>query len=287
MQVALQQQDYVLFSEELKKYYPQIYNELSEILSHHNVRHGVLKGTADYWCRDYMPIQVDYDKFVQFRYHPDYLKGYRDYETPTEVSLELAKKLTSVSIETSPIVADGGNLTFASIKRGRGYTPVVVMTEKVFFENSEVAGENLVYQLEKLFPKHKLLFLPWDRGDACGHTDGILHAVGPNKLLVNLKVYPDKIAARMREILESCFKVIDLELSDYHEYSWAYINMIHTKDVIILPGLGRATDAEALNHIKKLFPQYEGRIYQVQIPSIVKKYGGALNCLSWSFYKYL
>lgn len=78
----------------------------------------------------------------------------------------------------------------------------------------------------------------------------------------------------MREILESCFKVIDLELSDYHEYSWAYINMIHTKDVIIVPGLGRATDAEALNHIKKLFPQYEGRIYQVQIPSIVKNMEG-------------
>lgn len=259
---------------------------MSEILSHHNVRHGVLKGTADYWCRDYMPIQVDYDKFVQFRYHPDYLNKYRDYETPTEVSVKLAKKLTSASIEISPIIADGGNFTFASIKRGRGLTPVLVMTEKVFFENYEEAGENIVNQLEQLFPKHKLLFLPWDRCDVCGHTDGILHAVGLNKVLVNLKIYPDNIATRMREILESCFKVIDLELSDYHEYSWAYINMIHTKDVIIVPGLGLPTDIEAINHIKRLFPQYKDRIYQVQIPSIVKKYGGALNCLSWSFYKY-
>lgn len=286
MQVALQQQDYVFFSEELKKYYPNIYNELSEILSRHKVRHGVLKGTADYWCRDYMPIQVDYDKFVQFRYHPDYLNKYRDYETPTEVSVKLAKKLTSASIEISPIIADGGNFTFASIKRGRGLTPVLVMTEKVFFENSEEVGKNIVNQLEQLFPKHKLLFLPWDRCDVCGHTDGILHAVGLNKVLVNLKIYPDNIATRMREILESCFKVIDLELSDYHEYSWAYIKMIHTKDVIIVPGLGLPTDIEAINHIKRLFPQYKDRIYQVQIPSIVKKYGGALNCLSWSFYKY-
>lgn len=38
-----------------------------------------------------------------------------------------------------------------------------------------------------------------------GHTDGILHAVGSNKVLVNLKVYPDD-AAKMRSQLESYFK---------------------------------------------------------------------------------
>lgn len=168
MQVALQQQDYVLFSEELKKYYPQIYNELSEILSHHNVRHGVLKGTADYWCRDYMPIQVDYDKFVQFRYHPDYLKGYRDYETPTEVSLELAKKLTSASIETSPIIADGGNFTFASIKRGRGYTPVVVMTEKVFLKTPKWQEKILFISWKSCFQSISYCFF---RGIEVMHAD--------------------------------------------------------------------------------------------------------------------
>ena len=88
----------------------------------------------------------------------------------------------------------------------------------------------------------------------------------------------------MRHILESCFKVIDLELSDYHELSWAYINMIHTQDVIIVPGLGLTTDMEALEHVRKLFPEYQNRIHQVQMPSIVKR-GGALNCLSWTFTK--
>ena len=51
--------DYVFFSENLKRYYPKVYNELTEILSKHDVHYGVLKGTADYWCRDYMPVQVD------------------------------------------------------------------------------------------------------------------------------------------------------------------------------------------------------------------------------------
>ena len=275
--------DYVFFSENLKRYYPKVYNELTEILSKHDVHYGVLKGTADYWCRDYMPVQVDGNSFVQFKYHPDYLEGLRGYETSTETSIKLAKTiLPSSSICVSPIVADGGNFTFGSIKKGRGYTAVVIMTEKIFIENPDMDRKYLVSLMEKLFPNHKFLFLPWDRSDVCGHTDGILHAVGSNKVLVNLKVYPDDIAAKMRSRLESYFKVIELELSDYHNMSWAYINMIHTQNVIIVPGVGRSTDEEALKHIKKLFPEYDGRIYQVQMQSIVKR-GGALNCLSWSF----
>lgn len=284
MKVTEQLTNYVYFSGNLKSYYPKIYNELTEILSKHEVRYGVLLGTADYWCRDYMPIQVGGNSFVQFQYHPDYLEGLRKYETPAEVSIKLAmEKIPHSLITTSPIVADGGNFTFAVIKKGRGYTPVVIMTEKVFFENPNMTRESIVAQLESLFPNHKFLFLPWDKDDTCGHTDGIVHAVGDNKVLVNLKVYSDDIAKKMRSTLESCFKVIDLELSNYHAMSWAYINMIHTKDVIIIPGLGLSTDGEALKHIQKLFPEYKDRIYQIQMPSIVKKGGGALNCLSWTF----
>ena len=276
--------DYVFFSENLKRYYPKMYNELTEILSKHDVHYGVLKGTADYWCRDYMPVQVDSNSFVQFQYHPDYLKELHDYETPTETSVELAKTLLpGSSICVSSIVADGGNFTFASIKKGRGYTPAVVMTEKIFIENPDMDRKYLVSLLERLFPNHKFLFLPWDRSDTCGHTDGILHTVGNNKVLVNLKVYPDDIAAKMRNELELYFDVIDLELSSYHKMSWAYINMIHTQNVIIIPGIGLSTDEEALKHIKKLFPEYEDKIYQVQMSSIVKRGGGALNCLSWTF----
>lgn len=280
--------DYVFFSENLKRYYPKVYHELDNILSRHQVFHDVLKDTADYWCRDYMPVQVLGNNFVQFRYHPDYLEGLRDYETSTTVSVGLAEKLNlfPINIKVSPIVADGGNFTFATIKKGRGFTPVVIMTEKIFIENPDMGRDNIISQLESLFPNYKLLFLPWDREDVCGHTDGIVHAVGNNKLLVNLNVYPDDMAIKMRTILESYFKVIDLELSDYHDMSWAYINMIQTHNVIIIPGLGTSTDEEALIHIRKLFPEYKDRIYQVQMPSIVKKGGGALNCLSWSFSYY-
>lgn len=112
MKVAKPFIDYVYFSENLKSYYPKIYKELTEILSRHEVCYGVLHGTADYWCRDYMPVQVYDSSFVQFKYHPDYLEGIRKYETPTEVSIKLAmEKIQHPIITTSPIVADGGNFT--------------------------------------------------------------------------------------------------------------------------------------------------------------------------------
>ncbi len=274
--------NHVYFTSELKRYYPIVYHELDEILSRHDVEHGLLKGTADYWCRDFMPVQAYGGAFVQFRYHPDYLKEERKYETPTDVSVKLAKTLTQSSVTGSSIVADGGNFTVVPVRNGMSVKPVVVMTEKVFFENPNMGRNKTCSQLKGLFPKHDFVFLPWDRKDTCGHTDGILHAVGNNRILVNLVPYPEEIAERMRKILSAYFEVIDLKLSAYPDNSWAYINMIHTENVIIVPGLGLPTDKEAMIQIKKLFPEYDGRIYQVQIPSIVKK-GGALNCISWSF----
>ena len=44
-------------------------------LEHHGIPLRTIPGTQDIWCRDYMPIQVAEDRFVQFRYAPDYLGG--------------------------------------------------------------------------------------------------------------------------------------------------------------------------------------------------------------------
>ena len=66
MKIVKRTMDYVFFSENLKRYYPKVCNELAEILSKHNVCYGTLKRTADYWCRDYMPVQVDSNSLFSF-----------------------------------------------------------------------------------------------------------------------------------------------------------------------------------------------------------------------------
>ena len=111
--------------------------------------------------------------------------------------------------------------------------------------------------------------------------------IGDGKILVNLKVYPQKIEREMRRRLNDVFVVVDLKLSKYYENSWAYINMLQTRDIIIVPGLGLPTDGEALEQIKELYPSYEGRIYQVNTAPIVERWGGALNCLSWTMSNYV
>jgi len=133
----------------------------------------------------------------------------------------------------------------------------------------------------------QIVWLPWDKSDVLGHTDGILHFIdinseGKARVLVNLYGYEADMAIQMRAILEKHFEVIDLQLNEYPDDSWAYINFLQTSKVIIVPGLGLQTDEEALAQIKALFPEYGDRIYMVNLAKIIKKWGGALNCLTWT-----
>ncbi len=67
------------------------------------------------------------------------------------------------------------------------------MTEKVFQENSQIDQSEVLAILKENFYGAEIVFLPWDKSDVCGHTDGIIHNIGDGKILVNLKVYPPEI----------------------------------------------------------------------------------------------
>lgn len=280
--ITEQHKDIVYFSSLFIRHYPEIYKELSDILSYHHVAHGALVHTKDYWCRDYMPIQWGNKTYIQFRYDPDYLSDKPQYKTNIAPVLKAMRK--RMNITRSPLIVDGGNVVVCETEEPnmKDRKPIIVMTEKVFQENSLIGRKEVLTILKENFYGAEIAFLPWDKSDVCGHTDGIVHNVGNDKILVNLNVYPQRIAQEMRRILSKVFMVIDLKLSEYHYNSWAYINMLQTRDVIIVPGLGLPTDKEALEQIKELHPSYEGRIYQVNVAPIVKKWGGALNCLSWT-----
>ena len=69
----------------------------------------------------------------------------------------------------------------------------------------------------------------------------------------------------MKDILQQHFEVIELKLSDYHKLSWAYINMLQMRDIIIVRGVdNEITDKEAIEQRKQLFNQYQEKINQVQ-----------------------
>lgn len=287
--VTEQYKDANYFSSLFAWHYPNVYKEISDILVYHHIEHGTLLHTKDYWCRDYMPIQWGFKSYIQFRYEPDYLKDKPQYKTNIIPVLKAMSR--DMDITQSPLIVDGGNVVVCEANSKwigscmRGRKPIVIMTEKVFQENSQIDQSEVLAILKENFYGADIVFLPWDKYDICGHTDGIIHNIGDGKILVNLKVYPPEIEREMRRRLSDDFAVIDLKLSKYDENSWAYINMLQTRDVIIIPGLGLPTDGEALSQIKELHPSYDGRIYQINIAPIIKKWGGALNCLSWTVTK--
>ena len=70
----------VYMSELLVERYPETCENLIKILEKHDIKYSFIKGTKDIWCRDYMPIQTESGKLIQFRYEPSYLKGNKEYE---------------------------------------------------------------------------------------------------------------------------------------------------------------------------------------------------------------
>ncbi len=61
----------------LPERHKRFYETLVKALKENGINYGLLPGTKDIWCRDYMPIQVSKNRFIQFNYSPGYLKGYK------------------------------------------------------------------------------------------------------------------------------------------------------------------------------------------------------------------
>ena len=67
----------VYFSELLKsdKRFSKTCQEITDILTVCQIDYSFFPKTRDIWARDYMPIKVSEEKFIEFRYDPDYLQG--------------------------------------------------------------------------------------------------------------------------------------------------------------------------------------------------------------------
>ncbi len=279
----------VVFSSLFFRHYPALSEEIGKIICSYNKGLGAVFNTKDYWVRDFMPIQIDKDVFVKFIYNPDYLQGQKKYITDVDKVLTRSPVYQNYKIINMPLVVDGGNMVFCRRRMSPyGLISFVVMTEKMLVENPQYSKEQIEELFKSTFGHIVIVWLPWDREDTFGHTDGIVKFIGSSQfgrpnVLVNLELYDDDIANQMYESLAKYFKVEELKLSEYDELSWAYINSLQTQDFIIVPGIGNeVTDAETLDQYRKLFPEYKDHIYQVQMRDFIKENGGALNCLTWT-----
>jgi len=273
-----QETNLVYFSELLKttEKYAQTCDSIIAILDKYQIESAFLKGTKDIWARDYMPIQVASDKFIEYRYDPDYLqgkdKGHRDLKTYPDMVCD------SLGLETekSDLILDGGNVVKSS--------DCIIMTDKVVKENRLFYSKPaLISKLQKTFEVDKVVLIPQDPKDLYGHADGMVRFIDNETVLVN-GIYEENTALkyRLKSSGLNC-KFLKYNVKKQNKNNWAYINFLQTRDLILLPKLGAEEDDQAFRQISDLYPDYAGnnRIAQVEMNDIIAL-GGALNCISWT-----
>ena len=290
----------VYFSSLLPKKCPILNAHITEALHKRGIPFSYLHGTKDIWCRDYMPIQIDERFYVFYDYTPNYLQdkiGQTLQTSPENVFNNESNNLLRLlprSYKTEvhfdglrpipvknmvyhririDLVLDGGNIVKCGDK--------IVMTDKVIIENEDKSPEGVQWLLEEAF-RNKIIFLPWDRNEKYGHSDGIIHYIGDNRVLMtNYSDFDKTFAKNYLRVLEKHFDVVTLtyNVKRKHERSWAYINFLQVGNLILVPQLGIPEDELALEQISKALPDCE----VVGIPALeAVRRGGALNCISWN-----
>lgn len=264
----------VFFSDLLPQKCPILYKSIANELGKENIHYGLLKNTKDIWCRDYMPIQTDSNRFVLYKYQPDYLQTPYYKRTITDVkAIESIETILHGQVVELDLVLDGGNVVICGNK--------VVMTEKVYYENKDKSRIRIRSLLEKAFQRD-IVFIPWDKEEILGHSDGVIHYIGDNRILItNYYDYDVEYYNLFKRILDKYFEVIPLSynVKQKHRRSWAYINFLIMGNVLLVPQLGIPEDEQALQQISNTLPN--SKVIGVPALEAVRR-GGALNCISWN-----
>lgn len=270
--------NHVYFSSLLPEKCPILNAHITEALQKRGIPFFYLSGTKDIWCRDFMPIQIDESRYIFYKYIPDYLQdriGLRLQTNPEDVFQANANQLQSnfgKSI-TIDLIVDGGNVV--------KYDDKILMTDKVFAENKDKSPEEVHRLLEEVF-RSEIIFLPWDKNEKYGHSDGIIHYLGNNRILMtNYADFDEDYAKEYLQILERHFDVVTLKynVKRKHERSWSYINFLQVGNLILVPQLGIPEDEQALQQISDVMPHCE--VFGIPALEAVRR-GGALNCISWN-----
>ena len=269
----------VYFSRLLGEQYPDLLERLTQILRSHKVEVRLLEGTKDIWARDYCPVQIEANRFLKFRYDPDYLKEdkYRHLVTGDEV-IEQLRDLGA--IEKSEIVLDGGNV----VTSGR----LVVLTDKVFQENPKRRRRNLQQELAGLLGAEGCIIIPTEPLDYIGHADGVVRFLTENLVVVNDYKGMDRsyrcrlhraLARHGLEVIPCPSWVSDMTRKGIASAVGNYVNFLRVGNLVMLPAYEDQRDEKARRALEQA--DLGLTIVPVLCRNLAEK-GGVLQCVSWT-----
>jgi agmatine deiminase len=132
--------------------YPTVHSNIITALNNLQIQPQYLTNTKDIWARDYMPIQIWKDEFIEYRYDPDYLqgkrKGYRDLKTYPDIVC--TKNNLPTTIKTD-LILDGGNVVKSE--------NTIILTNKVSLENRWTKTET-IKRLREIFKVENVILIP-------------------------------------------------------------------------------------------------------------------------------
>ena len=116
--------------------FPEIVEEIKEKCGKHGIRVSFCCSKGNIWVRDYMPIQLGENDFIEYQYNPDYLLSSKRYSKYLVTSGHFVERTLGKNSKQLELVIDGGNV----VKLGDKH---VAMTEKVMVENPKYSQSDI------------------------------------------------------------------------------------------------------------------------------------------------
>jgi agmatine deiminase len=269
--------DSIFVADTLERKFPKVFQSLVSILGEHAIPLRTIEGTLDVWCRDYLPVQVAEDRFVQFRYEPDYLDGrYHRLRADGKIGPKLPWLR---ECRRSRIVMDGGNV----VRWGNR----AIVTDKVFRENPDWGRKGLVEALKADLELDVLIVVPREPFDPIGHADGMVCWLGERTVLVNdYSTLGEAFRRRTRRCFHrSGVEIIELPYDPQRggrggmpTAAGNWMNFLRVRDVLIAPVFGMSGDDRALEILREVHPSYT--VEALDCRELAEE-GGLVHCLTW------
>lgn len=273
--------NFVYISDLLEKQAPNAFEQLKHWFDKLGIKYATLPNTKDLWVVDFMPLQINQNYFLQYKYDPDYLKP-KKYQ-PTRTDQKIIYEEIGLVPNKVAIVLDGGNVVKCKTK--------AILTTKVFKENNGYPEHNLIAEIKNQLQVEQVIIIPQEPKDFVGHSDGMVRFIDEDTVLVNQypkdKTYED-FAYSLRWSLRNAglnyveFPYTAWQNKDRNDATGCYINFLEIGNYIFYPVFADYSDQLALIQLQNVFK--DRKFIEIDCRDLAKL-GGVLNCATWNILK--
>ena len=256
-------------------------NKITDILDRHAIGYDYIFHTKTIWCRDYLPVQITRDQFVQFQHHPSYLVAHPHLLT----SVANTDLPGNIYPSRSSIILDGSHIVH--------YMDQVLITNRVFQDNPDRKPQALLEELSSILHA-RITVIPRINYDLTGHASRYVRFLDRSTLIgYDLKTSYRYWTKGMKNILDEYglhyinmpyFRHSDKHYK--HNVIGQYMNYLEVDHLIIFPifEVPGNKDHEAMALMEVLYPD---RILEPVVLPNISLDGIGLNQLCWGVWEYI